>query len=71
MKKINLDGFQNQLSRNAMKNILGGNDGNSGLPIGTPECSEMCSSDSDCSGNTSCPKCKSGSGPNGGKGCAA
>lgn len=60
------------LSRDEAKKVMGGNyteiGGDNG---GSPSCSEMCSKDADCAGNSSCSKCKAGEGPNGGKGCAA
>jgi hypothetical protein len=54
MKKISLKNTENALSRNEMKTIM------AGRMIATPECGEECSSDSFCSGNSSCGCCNSG-----------
>ncbi len=54
MKKISLKDVKNGLRRDEMRMISGG----SGFK--TPECGESCSSDSFCSGNSSCPHCHGG-----------
>ncbi len=55
MKKINLKDVKNSLKRDEMRAISGGCGRSS-----TPECGEECSSDSFCSGNSSCSHCHSG-----------
>jgi hypothetical protein len=55
MKKISLKNFENCLSRNEMKTIFAGKR----IEI-TPECTEDCSSNDFCSGNSSCPNCSGG-----------
>jgi len=55
MKKISLLNIQKTLSRNEMRNIMAGSGGGA-----TPECTHPCTTDSFCSGNTSCPCCTGG-----------
>ena len=59
MKKISLKDNSKLLSRNEMRIITGGTNVLI-KPSDTPSCGEDCTSDSFCSGNSSCPKCSSG-----------
>ncbi len=55
--KLNLQNFEGAevLTRMQLKNVMGGSGGESGSG---PNCTDKCSSDSDCSGgDNSCKKC--------------